>query len=68
MIPTIGILIAGYVCLRCLEILANIKKIESRGSRAVIALTALCLLLFSIGGIFSLSRTGSALGEQLLRR
>lgn len=65
MIPTIGILIAGYICLRCLEILANIKRVESLGSRSVLAIAALSLLLVSIFGIVSLTATSNTVAESL---
>lgn len=51
MLPTIGLMIAGYIFLRCLEVLATLERFSNRGSRIVIAVVAVAvILLCAVGG------------------
>lgn len=65
MIPTIGILIAGYVFLRCLEILATIERIQSRAYRVAIAIVGICMLFISVYSAIVLLATGSSISQEL---
>ncbi len=65
MIPTIGILIAGYIFLRCLEILATIERISSRGNRVALGAFAVCVLLLSIYSIYALATASTDAGAVL---
>jgi hypothetical protein len=65
MVPTIGILIAGYIFLRCLEILATIERVSSRGNRVVLGAFAVCVLLLSIYSVYALATASTDAGNVL---
>lgn len=67
MLPTIGILIAGYVFLRCLEILATAEKIQSRFWRFAVALAALGVLLLSATSVGVLANLSASASQDLSR-
>jgi hypothetical protein len=66
MLPTIGLMIAAYIFLRCLEILATLERIPSRANRGVIAVVAVAVVLLCIIGGYGLLTAGVE-ATQMLR-
>lgn len=58
MIPIIGVMIAAYIFLRCLEILATVDRVESAGNRLILKIVAACVLLLSLFGGIALTQAG----------
>src|SRR5688500_7138903 len=54
MIPTIGLMIGGYIFLRCLEIFATSDRIESKSNRVIVGIFAFAVLILAAIGSVSL--------------
>ena len=59
MIPTIGLMIAAYIFLRCLEMLATLERIPNRRNRLVVAVVAVGVTVLCAVGGYGLLSAGS---------
>ena len=66
MIPTIGIMIGGYIVLRCVDIFCRpLSAFSSRAGRTVMILLAVLVILVTMVSMLDLMSSGSSVPRGL---